>query len=128
VRFIRQNEKGLTLIEVLIAMAILSIALTAVIKSASQNIRSTLYLQNRTIATLVGTNIVNSIRMGLIRMPGAPDQLSGNDQTLGQPWTWKAAMNVTPNPRIRQIIVDVYHQPDDKRFAHMESYVYASQS
>lgn len=123
----RQTEKGLTLIEVLIAMAILSIALTAVIKSASQNIRNTLYLQNRTLATLIGTDIINTIRVGLIKVPGAPDQLSGNDQTLGQLWTWKASMNLTPNPRIRQITVDVYHQPDDKRFAQMESYLYASQ-
>jgi general secretion pathway protein I len=122
----RQNEKGLTLVEVLIALVILSIALTAVIKSASQNIQNTFYLQNRTIATWIGTNVINSIRAGIIKVPSMPDKLSQNDSTLGQNWTWNAVMNATPNPRIKQIIVEVYHQPDDKRFAHLESYVYAN--
>lgn len=125
-QFSKQNENGLTLIEVLIALAILSIALTAVIKSASENIRNTLYLQNRTIATWIGTNVINSIRIGVIKAPSAPDKLSQDDQTLGQNWTWKAMINVTPNPLIKQITVDVYHQPDNNKFAHLESYLYAN--
>jgi len=123
VRLSKRNETGLTLIEVLIALAILSIALTAVIRSASQNIRNTLYLQNRTIATWVGTNVMNSIRIGVIKASG--EELSEEDQTLGQTWEWKASIHATPNPRIKQIIVDVYHEPEHNRLAHLESYLYA---
>jgi general secretion pathway protein I len=122
VRPFPRNESGLTLIEVLIALAILSIALTAIVKSASQNIRSTLYLQNRTIATWVGTNIMNSIRVGVIK---PQNDLTEDDQTLGQNWQWKATVNPTPNPRIKKIIVDVYHQPENNKLAHLESYLYA---
>lgn len=122
--FSKRNESGLTLIEVLIALAILSIALTAVIKSASQNIRNTLYLQDRTIATWVGTNVINTIRAGVMKVPDAPDHLSAEDKTLGQNWSFDAQIKITPNPHIKQIIVDVYHQPDDKKFAHLESYIY----
>ena len=122
----RRNESGLTLIEVLIALAILGIALTAVIKSATQNIRSTLYLQNRTIATWIGTDVINNIRIGVIKAPGAPDKLSQNTETLGQQWTWSAMINLTPNPHIKQIVVDVYHDPDNHHFAHLESYLYGN--
>ncbi len=125
VTFTRRNEKGLTLIEVLIALAILGIALTAVIQSASQTIRHTLYLQDRTIATWVGTNVINTIRAGVMKVPAAPDQLSIENETLGQHWLSKARIKITANPRIKQMIVDVYHQPDDKKFAHLESYLYA---
>lgn len=125
-RHFRQNEQGLTLIEVLIALAILSIALTAIVQSASQNIRHTLYLQNRTIATWIGSAAMNTIRAGLIQVPAAPDHLSENNKTFGQSWTWTAAMKATPNPRIKQVVVEVFHQPDDKRYAHLESYVYGS--
>jgi len=121
----KQNETGLTLIEVLIALIILSVALTAVIKSASENIRNTLYLQNRTIATWVGANVMNSIRIGVIQIPGTPDHLSKTDRVLNQNWNWEAVMNSTPNPRIKQIVVDVYHSPDHHPLTHLESYVYA---
>jgi len=123
VKWCKRNEAGLTLIEVLIALAILSIALTAVIKSASQNIQTTLYLQNRMIATWIGTDVTNSIRIGMIKPPDAPDHLLKENQTLGQHWTWEATLNLTPNPRIKQIMVDVYHQPDNKKLAHLESYL-----
>jgi len=114
------------LVEVLIALAILSIALTAIIQSASQNIRHTLYLQNRTIATWVGSTVINTIRAGLITVPGAPDHLSENNKTLGQAWTWTALLHATPNPHIQQVVVEVFHEPDHKRYAHLESYLYGS--
>lgn len=121
---IRHPEKGLTLIEVLVALAILSIALMAVIKAASQNIKNTLYLQNKAIAMWVGTDVINNIRAGVIKLPSSADQLSDNNLTLDQHWTWKAKISATPNPHIKQIAVDVYHEPDNHSFAHLESYLY----
>ncbi|HSW70249.1 MAG TPA: type II secretion system minor pseudopilin GspI [Gammaproteobacteria bacterium] len=119
----RKNESGLTLIEVLIALAILGIALTAIIQSASQNIKNTIYLQNRTIAVWVGTYVINSIRIGVIKLSGTPDILSKENQTLGQNFVWEAALDATPNPRIKKIRVDVYHLPGHNKSAHLESYV-----
>lgn len=118
--YIRRNEQGLTLIEVLIALAILSIALTAVIKSASENIRNTLYLQNKMIATWIGTDVINNIRMNLIKIS---DTLTQESNTLGQTWTWEASLHTTPNPRIKRIVVNVYHQPENTKAAHLESYL-----
>jgi len=115
-----RNERGLTLIEVLIALAILSIALTAIIKSASQNIRNTLYLQNRMIATWIGTDVINTIRMNLLIIP---ETLTQENHTLSQTWTWEASLHSTPNPRIKRIVVDVYHQPEHSKAAHLESYL-----
>ncbi len=115
----RRSEQGLTLIEVLIALAILSIALTAIIKSTSQTIRNTLYLQNRMIATWVGTDVINQIRLRLLTIA---EPLKQESYTLGQTWIWEASVNPTPNPRIKQIVVDVYEQPGNSKMAHLESY------
>ena len=123
----KQSEIGLALIEVLVALAILSIALTAIIKSASQNIRNTLYLQNKTIATWIGANAINTIRMGLLKAPNPPDHLIHTSNTLGQNWSWQAVLEATPNPHIKQINIDVFHQPDNHKLAHLESYLYVSQ-
>lgn len=122
---LQKSEAGLTLIEVLIAMAILSIALTAVIKSTAQNIKNTLYLQNRTIGTWIAEDVVNNIRAGVFKVPAAPDHLSRDTTVLGQEWSYEASVDPTPNPHIKQLSVTVYLKPENKQFAHLSSYLYA---
>jgi general secretion pathway protein I len=123
VKLLRQNEAGLTLIEVLIALLILSIALTAVIKSTAQNIKNTLYLQNRTIATWIGTDIINNARLGILKVPAAPDHLAETSLVLGQSWSWEVKLNDTPNSHIKEIDVAVYQVPGNNQLAHIVSYI-----
>ncbi len=115
------NKAGFTLIEVLIALVILSIALTAIIKSTSQNIKDTLYIQKKMIALWVGNQIMNEILIGLRKPPTAPDSLKNKSTMLNENWTWEASLKPTPNPRIQEINVDVYQQT---RLIHLVSYLY----
>lgn len=119
-----RKTTGFTLIEVLIALAILSIALTAIIKSTSQNIKNTLYLQNKTIAMWTGTNMLNEVRAGILAIPAAPDHLETETESLGQMWICKASLITTPNPKIKEIDVDVYEKASHMKLAHLVSYVY----
>jgi general secretion pathway protein I len=119
----KNNLQGFALIEVLIALAILSIALTAVIKATSQNIRDTLYLQNKMIAHWVGLNAMNEARLGLIKVSG--DSPTQDTTLLGEKWSWHAYTEGTPNPRIKEIHVDVFHAPDQRKLASLTSYLYA---
>jgi len=119
-----KKTEGFTLIEVLVALAILSIALTAIIKSTSQNIKDTLYLQNKTIAMWTGTNMLNEIRAGILIVPAAPDHLETETESLGQQWICKANVIATPNPKIKEINVDVYEKVSQRKLAHLVSYVY----
>jgi len=121
----RKNNAGFTLIEVLIALAILSIALTAIIKATSQTIKNTLYLQNKTIASWVGSQVMNEARLGLLQLPTAPDKLEETTQMLGQTWSWTAKFALTPNPNIKKIQVDVYGTSNESKMIGLESYVYA---
>jgi general secretion pathway protein I len=123
VRFTTQSEKGLTLIEVLIALAILSIALTAIIKSTSENIRGTLYLQNKMIAAWVGADAMNSIRAGVIKVPGHMQQ---EINMLNHNWEWEAKLVDTPNKRIKEIDVDVTLKPEGNKLSHMVSFLYVA--
>ena len=118
-----RKSNGLTLIEVLIALAILSIALTAIIKATSQNVRDTLYLQNKTLATWVGTEVVNAVRAGAIHLPEAPASTEKDTVMLNQTWTWKAALNPTPNPHIQEIDVTVFTKPQHNQTAHVMGYL-----
>ncbi len=120
----KQSNAGLTLIEVLIALAILSIALTAIIHSTSQNIKSTVYLQNKMIAVWVGTEVMNEIRAGVLKP--VDGRLTQETEMLGQTWSWQATLNPTPNPKIKEIHVEVLQPPNDKKLVQLMSYIYVA--
>lgn len=122
-----QSQLGMTLIEVLIALAIISISLTAVIKATTQNIRATSYLQNKTIALWVGQEVLSEARVGTIRLPEAPDSLNMKSDMLGRNWYWQAGEERTPNKNIKKILVNVFeheNHEDDSPLISIESYVY----
>jgi general secretion pathway protein I len=104
----------MTLIEVLIALAIIGIALTAVIKATSQNIRGTGYLQNKTIALWVGQEIMSEVQLGILNVADKRDKEATKIIMLGQEWFWQASEEASANVRIKKILVKVYaHEPGD---------------
>lgn len=101
------NKLGFTLIEVLIALAIISIAFTAILKATAQNIQNTLYLQDKTLATWVGTEIINDIRVGLLKLTAPTYQVADRTTLLNQTFFWQATLKPTNNPHIHEIEVKV---------------------
>jgi general secretion pathway protein I len=121
----KNNAAGFTLIEVMIALAIISISLTAVIKATSQNIKDTIYLQNKMTAHWVGMNVINQARAGLIKVSSQANNLEEETEMLGSKWAWTAYTKDTPNPRIKEIHVEVDSLPEKKQMANLMSYLYA---
>lgn len=122
------KQRGLTLIEVLIALAIVSIAMTAVIKATSQNIRATNHLQNKTMAMWVAKLIINEARVEVLRFPSPQNKMEQSTHLLGRTWFWRAEKKETPNPRIKKIEVTVFASEKEREevspLASVESYVY----
>ena len=119
-------HKGLTLIEVLVALAIVSIAITAIIKAASENIRSTNYLQTKTIALWVAQEVTNEVRAGIIKSPGLGQPVRQSTTMLQQRWYWELSEEATANTVIKRVIVKVYnHEPDNETASliTLESYI-----
>lgn len=117
-------SKGFTLIEVLIALAIISIALTAILKVTSQNIRDTHYVEQKSIAMWVGSDVMNKILVELLKPPEAPDQLTDKTDILGQTFAWHAERVPTLNPHIHQINVDVLKVNSENPILHLTGYLY----
>ena len=117
---------GFTLIEVLIALAILSISLTAIIKSTSQSIKDTIYLQDKTIAHWVGLQVINAARIGLLNLSSQAAKKTAETDMLGEKWTWEAELKPTQNPHITEIDVNVFRQSDNAKLAVLVSYSYAA--
>ena len=116
-----KSNTGFTLIEVLVALAILSIALTALIKASAQNIKDTIYLQNKTIAHWVGMRVINEARIGLIKLPAAE-----TTEMLSSKWSWQAMQLPSKNPHIAEIHVTVKHLPDNNKLLELVSYAYVA--
>lgn len=122
-----RNQQGLTLIEVLIALAIVAIAMTAIIKATAQDIRGTTYLQNKMIAAWVGQEIMNEARMGVLILPKGPDKRSESIKMLDQDWYWQASREETTNKNIDRVEVNVYagseEKPDASPLVTLEGYL-----
>lgn len=119
------SEKGLTLIEVLVALAIIGIALTAIINASASNIRATTHVQNKIEARLIATLILNEVRAGILEVP-SDRPLNQKTQALNRDWYWQAEATATPNPDIKKMSVSVADNPSEEApiLMRMETYVY----
>jgi general secretion pathway protein I len=118
INYYRRSDLGLTLVEVLVALAIVSIAMTAIVKAISQNIRSTAYLQDKTLAMYVGEQVLNEARVGLLNFSVNEENLNEKTRMLGRMWYWQAKEIATPNQHIKKIEVSVFtHEPENEAVA-----------
>lgn len=98
------NYKGFTLLEVMIALAIVSIALVAMLGLAQRNILVNDRLQRMTQATFLAKQKMAEIENGI---------LSGLDRTRGefpspnQQFSWRVQYSSTPIQGIQQIDLSV---------------------
>ncbi|HSW70716.1 MAG TPA: type II secretion system minor pseudopilin GspI [Gammaproteobacteria bacterium] len=118
------TQKGLTLLEVLVALMVLAVALTAIIKATTENIHATSHLQAKTQATWVGLKLFNQARLRLIQLPLAPEHQDFHEFMLGQQWEAQGFLKKTRNPRIQEVHIQVFHLPDHHLLTDLTSYLY----
>lgn len=102
--------KGFTLIEVLLALAIISIALTALLKATSQNVNFTYRIKEKTVSHWVATQGVRAIQIGLIPIhPG--QEITKSTIMLNKKWYWRASLQPSPIKNTQMIHVAVSPNP-----------------
>jgi general secretion pathway protein I len=81
---------GFTLIEVLVALAIVALGMAAVLEALSSSANTVLYLRDKMLAQWVGLNQVATVRLGL--QPGqipAVGNTTGDLDYAGRSWHWR---------------------------------------
>jgi len=99
------SQRGFTLLEILVALAILAIALSAILRVAGAETRHTEALRLRLLADWVAQN-----RLALHAAQGdwmAVSIQKGEEIQSGIPFQWREEISVTPNPAFRRIEVSV---------------------
>jgi len=99
-------RNGFTLVEVLVALAVLAIALSAIMRALSQSIDTSTSLRDRTVAMWVAQNRLTTHQV-LHDFP-ALDTTEGEAEMAGHVWRWREEVKPAPGETdMRQIHIEV---------------------
>ena len=111
VRCNRAIPRGFTLMEVLVALLIVSLGMLGVIQAVSQAASSTSYLRDKTIAHWVAMNRITELR--LQSQPPQLGESSGSVEMSGREWRWSTVVERTAVDTMSKIDVSVALKEDE---------------
>ena len=103
--------RGFTLLEVMVALAIVALALTAVAASMNQMIGTATTMQERTYASWIAQNKIAEMRLANV-MPEV-NTTTGEVEFANARWIWRAVVSETGVANFRRIDVTVSNETDD---------------
>ncbi|MGD8484477.1 MAG: type II secretion system minor pseudopilin GspI [Thioalkalispiraceae bacterium] len=113
-------RKGFTLLEVLVALAVLAIGMAALIKVTASNTSNTAYLKEKTFAHWVAVNKANELRVA----KSWPDVgVSNGTVFMGKhEWRWKLKVSNTPDKNVRRLEIEVGREGADESVAYISAF------
>jgi general secretion pathway protein I len=116
------KRSGFTLIEVLVALAIISIALLASLRVAGGGANSVGDLRARLLAGWVAENILEEQRARGAWLPLGMQR--GTERQGGIEFTWREDIIATPNTAFRRVDVRVFAAPEETHaLAHLVGFL-----
>jgi len=99
------KTRGMTLLEVMVALFVFALAGTAVMKAASEHLSSISEIEDITFATWVASNRLNQIKVSDTWPP--KNNQKGTVEMAGRTWYWQQQVKKTSDNTLRQIDVMV---------------------
>lgn len=109
----RRQQRGFTLVEVLVALAIVALALGAIITAVSHFADSAHYLQQKTLAGWAAHNLlVETTLSNTIPATGKKDD--DDVDYAGREWLTRVSSVETPDPNILRVKVEIWPETADR--------------
>ncbi len=113
------RSRGMTLLEVLVALAIFATAAISVIRSVSQHINTVSYLEEKMFAAMVVDNQMASVMLDT----GELKAKNGTEDLAGRTWYWKVSPVATTQPLLKAFDVSVATDKNASPVVTVRSYV-----
>ena len=102
--------RGFTLVEVLVALAIVAVGMLAVFKVIGDTANNVSYLRDRSFAAWIADNRLTELRL-TGEMPSV-DETRGDLEFAGRRWHWVQKVAATPVDGLRRVDVSVRRDDD----------------
>ena len=120
------RSRGFTLVEVVVALAIVAIGMLAVFKTIGDTVNNVSELRDRSFATWIADNHITEIRVSG-EMPSV-EETAGELEFAGRRWHWLTKVSQTQVEGLRRIDVSVRRDGDAENasLAHLAGFVGAT--
>jgi general secretion pathway protein I len=108
-RFARQ--RGFTLLEVLVALAVLALALAAIIQAGGGYAANQVYLRDRVMAHWVARNLLMEYQIKE-EWPRVGDR-TGDEEMAGRRWEWRIDVSETDDEDLRRLDIEIRPEGSD---------------
>lgn len=104
------KPKGMTLLEVMAAIAIFALTATSIMKAASDHIRGITVLEEITFATWIANN---RLQNAIVENAWPPqNNKRGSEEMAGRTWYWRQVVTETEDKDLRQVEIFVGTDPE----------------
>lgn len=103
-----QSVRGFTLIEVMVALAVVAIALPALLFLLFQQLDGAEYLRQRSVASWIAEDKLGELRLIVARQGALPEgEITGETEVLDQDWSWWIDQEGTEVPGFIRVEINV---------------------
>jgi len=106
---VARREAGFTLLEMLVALAVFSLAALALVRLQGVTLRTAADLDSKALGQIVARNLMVEVQTDVA--PPSVGAEEGDVDNGGRRWHWRRVVRPTDDPRLLQVDLTVDGQP-----------------
>lgn len=107
-----KKDDGFSLLELLVAIAILSMVVIPMLGTQTSSLKNTNYLNDRFLAQIVAENALTELRLSEI--PPTPGVVYGEELQANISFNWEADIRNVPGQPLTTVFLTVFKNDDEK--------------
>jgi general secretion pathway protein I len=117
----RHRYRGFTLVEILVALAVIAISLAAAMTTLGGSIDTVVALRERTVAMWMAQNRLTLHYVA--RSWPALETSEGTTEMAGHEWRWREQVQSTPDNDVRRIEIEIRVAPEREAAARLVGFL-----